>query len=79
VQSAEGSHSSFYNSAKTEWLDQNHVKIKKFQESDSIAVFTTKFVLNDGKDITIVYHDKEDGAWQFFSKDHFDHLKMLPK
>ncbi len=42
---------------------------KKFYESGNTAVFTTKFVLNDGKDITTVYHYEEDGAWQFSSSD----------
>jgi len=48
---------------------------KKFKENNNTAVFTTKFVTNDKKDITIVTHEKEDGAWQFFSGDHFDNFE----
>ena len=56
-----------------------HMVSKKFKESDNTAVFTTKFVITDHKDITTVTHDKEDGAWQFFSNDHFDHLEDVAK
>ena len=52
---------------------------KKFKESDNTAVFTTKFVIIDKKDITTVTHEKEDGAWQFFSSDHFDHFEDVAK
>lgn len=52
---------------------------KKFEESDSTAVFTTKFVTNNKKDITRVTHEKEDGAWQFFSNDHFDNFYDVAK
>lgn len=45
---------------------------KKFNEADNNAVFTTKFVIEDRKDITKVYHEADDGAWQFFSDDSFD-------
>ena len=38
---------------------------KKFNEGDNTAVFTTKFVIIDKKDISYVTHDKEDDAWQF--------------
>jgi hypothetical protein len=44
----------------------------KFEESNITAVFTTKFVINENKDITLVIHDKEDNTWQFYSNDHFD-------
>jgi hypothetical protein len=47
----------------------------KFKEKDDTAVFTTKFVIIDKKDITTVIHEKEDGAWQFFSNDHFDNFE----
>jgi hypothetical protein len=42
---------------------------KKFKEPNNTAVFTTKFVVEDKKDITTVYHFAEDGAWQFSSDD----------
>jgi hypothetical protein len=46
-----------------------------FKEKDNTAVFTTKFVIKEGKDITLVTHEKEDGAWQFFSNDSFDNFE----
>ena len=52
---------------------------KRFKESDNTAVFTTKFVIIDKKDITRVTHDKEDGAWQFFSNDHFENFEDVAK
>jgi len=52
---------------------------KKFKGKDNTAVFTTKFVLTDKKDITTVTHEKEDGAWQFFSNDHFDNFEDVAK
>jgi len=44
-----------------------------------IAVFTTRFVLEDKKPITYVTHDIEDGAWQFFSDDPFDNFEEVAK
>lgn len=52
---------------------------QKFKEGDNTAVFTTKFVVTDKKDITYVTHEKEDGAWQFFSNDHFDNFEDVAK
>ncbi len=52
---------------------------KKFQEDGRTAVFTTKFVLFDKNDITYVTHDEDDGAWQFFSDDHFDNFEEVAK
>lgn len=52
---------------------------KNFKESYNTAVFTTKFITTDKKDITKVTHDKEDGAWQFFSDDHFDNFEDVAK
>jgi hypothetical protein len=51
---------------------------KKFNEADNTAVFTTRFVI-EGKDITLVTHEKEDGAWQFFSDDKFDDFEDVAK
>ena len=42
---------------------------KKFKESENTIVFTTKFVILENKDITIVYHYAEDNTWQFCSSD----------
>lgn len=52
---------------------------KRFIESDNTAVFTTKFVIIDKKEITRVTHYKEDGAWEFFSNDHFDNFEDVAK
>jgi hypothetical protein len=52
---------------------------KKFKEADNTAVFTTKFVITDNKEITEVHHDEDDGAWQFFSDDQFDDLSKVTK
>jgi hypothetical protein len=52
---------------------------KKFSESDNTAVFTTKFVIIDNKEITEVHHDEDDGAWQFFSDDKFDDFAKVAK
>ena len=35
----------------------------------STAVFTTRFVVNQGKPITIVLHELNDGNWKFLSKE----------
>lgn len=47
------------------------LNMKKFSDSLNTAVFTTKFVIRDKQTITTIFHDYEDGAWQFFSDDHF--------
>lgn len=52
---------------------------KKFNTSYNTAVFTTKFVLYDNKDITVVYHYKDDGAWQFSSDDEFENFEDVAK
>ncbi|WP_448700436.1 DUF2185 domain-containing protein [Mucilaginibacter sp. AW1-3] len=51
--------------------------VKKFNEPLSTAVLTTKFVINEGKEITYVTHDAEDGGWQFLSDDVFDDYKAV--
>jgi hypothetical protein len=51
--------------------------MKKFKDGLNTTVFTTKFVVNDKKEITSVYHDFEDGAWQFFSDDNFDNYEEI--
>lgn len=52
---------------------------KKFIDPDNTAVFTTKFVIADNKEITEVHHDKEDSAWQFFSDDKFEDFSKVAK
>jgi len=51
--------------------------MKKFTDSLNTAVFTTKFIVHDKKEITYVSHDFEDSAWQFFSDDYFDDYKEI--
>lgn len=55
------------------------IRQKKFKEADNTAVFTTKFVITDNKEITEVHHDEDDGAWQFFSNDGFDDFSKVVK
>ncbi|MGK4568190.1 immunity protein Imm33 domain-containing protein [Flavobacterium sp. 3HN19-14] len=52
---------------------------KRFSDSPKTAIFTTKFVVIDKKEITYVSHDKEDGAWQFFSDDKFENFEEVAK
>jgi hypothetical protein len=51
--------------------------MKKFKDGLNTAVFTTKFVIQDKKEITYVYHYLEDGAWQFSSDDNFDNYEDI--
>jgi hypothetical protein len=46
--------------------------LKKFEDSLNTAVFATKFIIVDKKDITFVRHEPEDGAWTFFSDDKYE-------
>lgn len=48
-------------------IGMNAQTAKKFPEDLSTAVFTTKYVVTDKKEITYVSHDADDGAWQFLS------------
>ena len=50
---------------------------KKFVENDNTAVFTTKYVITENKEITKVYHDIEDGSWQFFSNDKYENYEKV--
>ncbi len=52
---------------------------KRFKEKDNTAVFTTSFVITDKKDITLITHDADDGAWQSLSDDHFDRFEDVAK
>ena len=36
-----------------------------FEDLENVAVFTTKRVIFDGQPILYVFHDEEDGGWQF--------------
>lgn len=36
-----------------------------FPDGPETAVFTSKYVIEDGEVITYVSHDADDGAWQF--------------
>jgi hypothetical protein len=55
------------------------MSLKTFKDSMNTAVFTTKFVILDNKDITLVRHDADDGAWTFFSNDKYEDYKDVAK
>ena len=56
-----------------------HLQSKKeFADSLNTFVFTTKYVL-EGRDITYVAHDIDDGAWQFFSDDELESFEAVAK
>lgn len=38
---------------------------RNFIDDLNTAVFTTRYILEDGKPILYIYHYTEDGAWQF--------------
>lgn len=42
---------------------------KFFSDSLNTAVFTTRYILENGNPILSVYHYAEDGAWQFSGKE----------
>jgi len=50
---------------------------KRFIEPENTAVFTTKFVTSDHKEITLIKHNKDDNTWEFFSNDtYYDYEKI---
>jgi hypothetical protein len=80
--SSESKKNTVDNSIKQEDKDFNSSKPmfqKRFKEPDNTAVFTTSFVIIDKKEITEVYHNEDDGAWQFLSNDKFDDLSKVSK
>jgi hypothetical protein len=40
-----------------------------FQDPENVAVITTRHVIKEGKPILFVWHNADDGAWQFHSGD----------
>jgi hypothetical protein len=38
-----------------------------FDDPPNVAVFTVRQIIDDGLPILYVYHDEEDGAWQFLT------------
>ena len=52
---------------------------KTFPESLNTAVFTTKFVVTDHHDITLVRREAEDGALMFFSADKYENYESVAK
>lgn len=53
-------------------------KNKKFPISLETSVFTTIYVIEEGKEITTVIHDDE-GDWQFFSNDEINDFDKVAK
>jgi hypothetical protein len=43
------------------------------------AVFTTKFVTIDKRQITLVKHNSDDNTWEFYSNDKFDDFEKVAK
>lgn len=41
-------------------------------------MFTTRFVI-EGRPITQITHEEDDGAWQFFSDDRFENFEDVAK
>lgn len=68
-------------------IDQTVYVFHTYSEADinvdnnenDIAVFTTKYVLEDKRIITYVSHDIEDDAWQFFSNDKFEDFSKVAR
>jgi hypothetical protein len=58
---------------------QKTIPLKVFDDSLNTAVFTTKFVIDDKKDITLVRHEPDDGAWTFFSNDEYQNYETVAK
>lgn len=50
-------------------------ELKEFKDSLNTAVFTTKFVVKEGKEIIHIMHYEDDGAWQFDSNDDWDNYE----
>ena len=48
---------------------------QNFKCSLSTAVFTSRFVINQGRPILIVIHEIDDGNWKFLSKDDSENSK----
>jgi hypothetical protein len=46
---------------------------QNFRCSLSSAVYSTRLVINQGKTITIVIHEIDDGNWKFLSKEDSEH------
>ena len=53
--------------------------MKQFQEPANTAVFTTKFIVNENKPITLVRHNVDDSTWEFFSDDKYDNIADVAK
>lgn len=51
--------------------------MKKFDESLNLAVFTSKFVILENKQIIYISHEIEDGCWQFLSNDEFENFEEV--
>ena len=66
-------------SKKTEPQQSSATNKKKFRESENTAVFTTKFVISDKKDITLVIHNATDNTWEFYSDDPYTNYESVVK
>jgi hypothetical protein len=48
-----------------------------FPDPPNVATFTTRQVVRKGRPVVHVYHDAEDGAWQFHGPDEWDEEDMM--
>lgn len=48
-----------------------------FEDQPNVAVITTKNILNNSSDILQVWHDKDDGMWQFLDSTDIDEEDAL--
>jgi len=52
---------------------------KKFSDDLKTVVFTTKYVVDEKKEITYVSHDADDGAWEFLSNEIIKDYMLVAK
>lgn len=64
---------------KDQPVTEESMEIKKFSEPLTTPAFSTKYVIEDKKDITLVRHESEDGAWMFFSDDKYENFEEVAK
>lgn len=50
-----------------------------FNDPPNVAVLTTKQILEQKSDILLVFHDEDDGMWQFLDRESVDEndVKMI--
>ena len=51
--------------------------MNRFNEPPNVAVLTTKNILNKKADMLLVFHDEDDGMWQFLEDGDIDESDAL--